>query len=160
MSRATPMSDVRVFPSVAAMEGAIGEELGPSDWLLIRQADINAFADTTKDWQRIHVDSDFAAQTEFRSTIAHGYFLLSLLSYFARQIYRIEGTDIIINYGIDTLRFITPVRVDMRIRAAATVTDVEAKQAHTLIRVRYRVNVEHTVKPALVATTIVAIPHD
>ena len=107
--------------SVEEFKNSAGTRLGPSDWLLIDQQRINLFADATSDHQFIHVDVEKAASTPFGSTIAHGFLSLSLVSALVGQIMpKPEGTIMGINYGLDKVRFLQPVKVNSRVRAFAS----------------------------------------
>jgi len=102
-----------------------GQELGVSDWIEVTQADINAFADATGDHQWIHVDPERAKDTPFGGTIAHGYYTLSLAPRFSYEIYTIEGVAFALNYGLNRVRFISPVPVNSRVRMRAAIASVE-----------------------------------
>lgn len=125
-----------------------------SDWLTIDQSMIDSFADVTDDHQFIHVDPVAAAATPFGGTIAHGFLTLSLLTRLLADIDRPkpEGIRMGVNYGLDTVRFITPVRSGSRVRGAFTLTAIEQKrpgqyqQAQTCT-----IEIEDADKPALVA---------
>jgi acyl dehydratase len=97
-----------------------------SDWMLVDQALIDRFADTTRDWMFLHVDPEKAAQTEFGGTIAHGFLLLSLFAPLRSETPRprLPGMRTGVNYGFDKVRFISPVRSGSRIRAHFTVTEL------------------------------------
>ena len=131
----------------------IGQELEPSDWLIINQERISAFADATLDHQFIHVDSAKAAKTPFGKTIAHGYLTMSLISYFAGQCgVRPDKTVMAINYGSDKVRFLQPVKVDSRIRARAVLQEAEERDhGQTLLKTRFTIEIEGEEKPAMVA---------
>lgn len=133
---------------------AVGEELGVSGWLTVTQADVNTFADVTRDHQFIHVDPEKAKQTPFGGTIAHGFLSLSLLSYFAEDGAGVwvEGASIGVNYGFDKVRFIHPVRVGARIRARATLVSAEEKvPGQYLLKSAITVEIDGADKPALIA---------
>jgi hypothetical protein len=101
--------------SVAKMLERVGEELGVTDWFKMDQDRINKFADCTEDHQWIHVDPEKAAQGPFGQTIAHGYLTISLLPYFSADYALVpEGTMMAINYGINKLRLVNPVKSDAR----------------------------------------------
>jgi acyl dehydratase len=131
----------------------VGMELEPSDWLQITQERVNQFADATNDHQFIHVKPLRAKFTPFRGTIAHGFLVLSLVSYLAQQnALRPAGLKMALNYGSDKVRFLTPVRVGKRIRARQTIIDVtEKKPAHWLVKTEITIDIENEDKPALVA---------
>ena len=147
---------MRTFTTTDEIEAAIGEDIGPTDWIEIDQARVNLFADATGDYQWIHVDEEQAAAGPFGGTIAHGYLTLSLLPRFTWELYTIEGTKAGINYGLNRVRFIHPVRVGSRIRSTATLTTVDEVPSGAQLVVSHRVDVEveGTPKPACVAETI------
>jgi len=131
----------------------IGAELGVSEWFLIDQARINAFADTTEDHQFIHVDPERAAATPFRGTIAHGFLTLSLLPRLIADIGGgLEGAVMGLNYGFDKIRFLAPVKVNSRVRARARLADfVEKAPKQYLVTQEITIEIEGESKPALVA---------
>jgi len=135
------------------MKESMGADTDTSDWLLIDQVRINAFADCTDDHQFIHVDPERAANTRFGSTIAHGFLSLSMLSYFAESVGCVfENMVMGINYGFDKVRFLAPVKVNKRIRAHARLLDVqEKKPGHFLIKQEVSIEIEGETTPALIA---------
>jgi acyl dehydratase len=147
---------MRTFRSVKELQEAAGEVLGTSDWLTVEQARVDRFAEATDDHQWIHVDPERAAAGPFGGTIAHGYLTLSLLPRFGWEIYTIEGVSTAINYGLNRVRFIHPVRVGARIRSTATLSSVSevAGGAQLVVSQRVDVEVDGTPKPACVAETI------
>jgi len=147
---------MRTFTSAEQLQQAVGEELGTSDWVLIDQARVDRFADATDDHQWIHVEPERAAQGPFGGTIAHGYLTLSLLPRFGWEIYRVENVTTGINYGLNRVRFIHPVRVGSRIRSTATLVSVTELPGGLQLVVSQRVDVEvdGTPKPACIAETI------
>jgi len=135
------------------MKESVGADMGTSDWFLIDQGRINAFADCTDDHQFIHVDHERAASTRFGGTIAHGFLSLSMLSYFAESVGCVfENMVMGINYGFDKVRFLAPVKVNKRIRAHARLLDVqEKKPGHFLIQQEVTIEIEGETTPALIA---------
>lgn len=132
----------------------VGKEVGLTDWFEIDQQRINRFAEATEDYQYIHVDPDRAAQTPFGSTIAHGFLTLSLLSMFSSNNGGIKLKDAVmsINYGLDKVRFVSPVRVGKRIRARFTLMEASEKQPRRyLLKHKVTVEIEGEDKPALIA---------
>jgi acyl dehydratase len=131
----------------------IGEEVGISDWIIVDQARIDAFADATEDHQFIHVDPAAAARTPFGGTIAHGYLTLSLLSRMAADAMLIPaGAKMIVNYGFDRVRFLAPVRSGKRMRGRFTLDSVEEKgPGQVLMHHTVTVEIEGEDKPALTA---------
>ncbi|MGI9286150.1 MAG: MaoC family dehydratase [Pseudomonadales bacterium] len=134
-------------------------DLGHSDWLLIDQDRINTFADATLDHQFIHVDQERAKEGPFGATIAHGFLSLSLLSFFTETMgASVEGTEMGINYGFDKVRFLQPVKVGSRIRAKATLLDVQEKSAgQYLLRQEVAIEIEGEDKPALIAEWLIML---
>jgi acyl dehydratase len=145
---------MRTFASLEEFVGAKGESLGFSDWHTITQEQVNAFADATGDHQWIHVNVERAASGPFGGTIAHGYLTLSLLPVLQMEIFAIEGLTMGINYGLDRVRFPSPVPVGSSIRAEATLTDVKQTPLGSLASIRLRVEVEGQQKAACVADTL------
>jgi len=137
----------------------IGHVSEPSHWHTITQDQINKFADCTLDHQFIHVDPERAKQTPFGTTIAHGFLTLSLLPHFAENCgFAIEGTQMGVNYGCDKIRFLTPVKVNSRVRCHAKVTAiVEKKPGQFMITSEYSVEIEGEEKPALIAEWIAMV---
>ncbi|MBL4820562.1 MAG: MaoC family dehydratase [Gammaproteobacteria bacterium] len=140
--------------SPAELDSYIGKEVGVSDWIKIDQERINKFAEATNDFQYIHIDEERAAQTPFGGTIAHGFLTLSLLSTLSSSGGGIKLKDPVmaINYGLDKVRFISPVRAGTRIRARFTPVEAkERKPRHYLIKHNVTVEIEDEDKPALIA---------
>ena len=135
------------------IKNRVGEEIGVSDWITIDQARIDAFAEATEDRQFIHVDAGAAARTPFGGTIAHGFLTLSLLSRMGAEAMLIpEGMKIAVNYGLDRVRFIAPVRSGKRVRGRFTLDSVEEKApGQLLLRHIVAVEIEGEEKPALTA---------
>jgi acyl dehydratase len=131
----------------------IGTEIGASEWILVDQQRIDAFADTTEDRQFIHVDPALAAQTPFGGTIAHGFLTLSLLSRMAADVMLVpDTTKMAVNYGLDRVRFIAPVRSGSKVRGRFTLDALEDKAPGQLLaRHTVTVDIEHQDKPALTA---------
>jgi acyl dehydratase len=150
------MAEPRVFTSVDELRAAVGEELGTSDWLEVDQKRIDLFADATGDHQWIHVDPEKAAAGPFGTTIAHGYLTLSLLPVLVPQLIRVEGVRMGINYGVNKVRFPSPVPVGSRVRAGARIADVTAV-AEDCAQLTMRVTVEREGgdKPVCVAESVV-----
>lgn len=130
-----------------------GTEIGISDWILVDQARISAFADVTEDHQFIHVDPAAAARTPFGGAIAHGFLTLSLLSRMAENVMvRPEGLVMGVNYGFEKVRFLAPVRAGKRVRGRFTLELAEEKApGQLLVRHLVTVEIEDEPKPALSA---------
>src|SRR4051812_33056569 len=134
----------------------LGEEVGVSDWILVDQARIDAFAEVTEDRQFIHVDPDAAARTPFGGTIAHGFLTLSLLSRMAADaMLRPDEVKMGVNYGFDRVRFMAPVRSGKRVCGRFTLTAFDEKRPGQYQFVhQVTVEIEGEDKPALVADWI------
>ena len=139
--------------SLDEMRSRIGTEIGVSDWILVDQERIDAFAETTEDRQFIHIDPVAAAQTSFGGTIAHGFLSLSLLSRMAADVMQVPDTaKMAVNYGLDRVRFIAPVRAGSRVRGRFTLDSVDEKApGQLLLRHTVTVDIEYHDKPALTA---------
>jgi acyl dehydratase len=137
----------------------IGDEVGVSGWIMLGQARIEQFADATEDRQFIHIDPAAAAQTPFGGTIAHGFLTLSLLSRMGAEAMLLpEGAQMAINYGLDRVRFLAPVRSGKRIRGRFTLDSVEEKgPGQILLRHSVTVEIEGEDKPALSAVWLALI---
>ena len=132
------MTDItpRTFNSISELTAAIGEDLGYGDWLEVTQDRIDAFADATGDHQWIHVDPERAKDGPFGATIAHGYLTLSLLPLLAGDIFTVNGPKLVINYGLNKVRFPSPVKVGSRIRANAEIVSIDDSPAGVTMVVR------------------------
>ena len=144
----------RVFDSLDDFIAAAGEELGTSDWVTVTQDQINTFADATGDHQWIHVDPERAAEGPFGKPIAHGYLTLSLLPVFSGQIYEVKGLAMGVNYGANKVRFPSPVPVDGRLRATATLKETASIAIGTQAVINFVVELEGADKPALIAEVV------
>lgn len=140
------------FSSPDEVVAAIGHSLGESEWLMIDQKRIDAFAGATGDHQWIHVDPERAKSGPFGATIAHGYLTFSLINLFLPELFRGEGMKMAVNYGADRLRFPAPVPVGSRIRAVGQLVNAERLDGNAVqTTVRVTIEVEGTAKPACVA---------
>ncbi|MEM5401131.1 MULTISPECIES: MaoC family dehydratase [Paraburkholderia] len=143
--------------SIATIDEFVGRELGVSDWVVVDQARIDAFAHCTGDRQWIHVDVERARrESPFGGTIAHGYLTLSLLAALAMEIGLIpEDVSAGLNYGLDKVRFMTPVKAGARVRNRVTLVSVEKKGGgRIIVKTMNELQIEGEDKPALVAETL------
>lgn len=132
-----------------------GKELGKSDYLKVTQEQINRFADATLDHQWIHTDPERAAnEGPFGTVIAHGYLTLSLMSHLWGQIVEVNNLKMMINYGLDKLKFNQPVTVDSEVRLMATMKSVVNLRGVTKAEVGARLEIKGNPKPAFTATVI------
>ena len=137
----------------AELESMIGQDVGVSDWALIDQNMINAFADVTYDPYFIHTDPTRAEkETSFGGTIAHGFLTLSMLSAMAYDaLPDIKGRTVGMNYGFDKIRFLSPVPAGSRIRGHFKIADVQRKPGQAVVKYAVTVEIEGREKPALAA---------
>ena len=141
------------FVPVAELKDHVGKELGKSEWLTIDKERINQFAECTGDHQFIHVDPEKARLTPFGTTIAHGFLSLSLMPMLMETIMIMpQGLKMAVNYGLDSVRFIQPVKVDSRVRLVVTLTDATEKNpGQWLLKARAVLEIEGQEKPAYIA---------
>ncbi|MGF6394444.1 MaoC family dehydratase [Pseudomonas plecoglossicida] len=142
---------------VTELSQYVGKELGCSDWLKIDQERINLFAEATGDYQFIHVDPVKAAQTPFGCTIAHGFLTLSLISKLIEDVVVLpEGNKMVVNYGLDSVRFIQPVKVDSKVRLKVELTEAtEKKPGQWLLKSKVTLEIEGEEKPAYIAEPLI-----
>lgn len=141
--------------TIEDLRQAVGTTLGPSDWVELDQSKIDAFAEVTGDHQWIHVDPERAAMSEFDGTIAHGYLTLSLTPMLLDQLNHVRLHATSINYGLNRLRFLTPVPAGGRVRLRAKVLEVRDRPPQGVL-VTYEISyeLEGSERPALVAETL------
>lgn len=144
----------------ARLRASIGQDLGTSSWILLDQARINAFAGCTDDPQWIHLDVERAArESPFGGTVAHGFLTLSLLAPTAGEV--LVGGAVLrqaVNYGLEKVRFLAPVRAGKRVRNRLRVTAVDDKGGgRFLVTTENTMEIEGEDKPALVATALVLL---
>ena len=142
---------MRVLNGVDEVRAAVGQQLGYSDYQVVDQRDVDAFAALTGDDQWIHVDIERAASGPFGGTIAHGLLTLSLGPRLARSVYRIDGMRMGVNYGYDKIRYPAPVRVGAKVRLGVTVADVSEVPGGLQVTLNFVWEVEGGAKPACVA---------
>ena len=141
---------------LTTLDQRIGQEIAVSEWLEVTQARIDQFADATGDHQWIHVDPSRAiVDSPFKSTIAHGFLTLSLLSPLIRETMRFSGQRMAVNYGLNRVRFVSPVPSGARIRARITPAAVERASGGLQITWQVTIEREGATKPACAAEWIV-----
>ena len=154
---------MQVIASIEQAQSLVGSELGVSDWMQIDQQRINDFAEVTGDHQWIHVDVERAkAESPYGTPIAHGFLTLSLIPALSKDNFRVEGAKLVINYGLNKVRFLAAVPVDSRIRVRSELAEVAPVDATTAnLTVRHTVEIEGQVrtedKPAAVAEMIARV---
>lgn len=146
---------MRTFENLSELKAVVGEELGQSDWIAVEQARIDQFAEATGDHQWIHVDAEKAKTGPFGTTIAHGYLTLSLIPLLTSQAYEVKGIAGGINYGLDKVRFPSPVPSGSRVRGTVTLTSFDEIPGGAQAVVTVSIEIEGGTKPACVAATIV-----
>ena len=141
---------------VRTLRDRIGEEIAVGDWFEVSQARIDRFAEATGDAQWIHVDPvRAAAESPFKTTIAHGFLTMSLLSSLIRDAMTFHGLRMAINYGMNRMRFVAPVPAGSRIRARFTPVSVEDASGSVQVTWQVTIDREHSDKPCCVAEWIV-----
>jgi acyl dehydratase len=141
---------------VRSLRDRIGEEIAVGDWFEVSQARIDRFAEATGDAQWIHVDPvRAAAESPFKTTIAHGFLTMSLLSSLIRDAMTFHGLRMAINYGMNRMRFVAPVPAGSRIRARFTPVSVEDASGSVQVTWQVTIDREHSDKPCCVAEWIV-----
>ena len=144
-----------VVHGLDGLRALAGKDLGTTGWLEITQGRVNTFADATDDHQWIHVDLERAAAGPFGAPIAHGYLTVSLLIPLFAELLDVRGIGMGVNYGLDKLRFPSPVRVGSQIRLHGTVDSVEDVPGNGVqVSVDFTVEVEGSAKPACVARAL------
>ena len=148
---------MRILNNRKEIADAAGEELGVSEWIAVTQERIDLFADASGDRQWIHVDPERAADGPFGATVAHGYLTLSMLPFLGAQVFAFAGDVARVNYGLNKVRFVAPVKVNSKIRDRVellTVEDIDKGQRATL---QHTVEIKGSDKPACVAETVVLL---
>lgn len=148
----------RVIKGLAELQSLVGQHLGTSGWVTVTQERINAFAAGTDDYQWIHCDSDRCReQSPYGTTVAHGFLTLSLCNCLVQEIFVIEGAQMILNYGVNRVRFPAPVRAGARVRMSCDLLALKETRGSVQATFKQVFEVEGEVKPACVAETMVRI---
>lgn len=136
--------------SYEEFESYLGKELGKSDWIEITQERINLFADATLDHQWIHVDTERAkTESPYKSTVAHGYLTLSLLPYLYCQVVEANNIKMLVNYGMDKMKFGMPVLAGKRVRLSCSLHNIANLRGTAKVEIKFRLDIEDEKKPAL-----------
>ncbi len=143
-----------VLAGVHEVRGAAGTQLGTSSWRTITQQLIDGFADLTGDDQWIHVDSAKALDGPFGTTIAHGFLTLALVPSMGRQNYDIRGTRMVVNYGLNRVRFMSPVLRDSAVRMTSSLKTVEDVNDAVQLTFEHAIEIRGQAKPACVCETV------
>jgi acyl dehydratase len=142
------------FDNAQALKAARGADLGHGDWVTVSQDRIDIFADATDDHQWIHVDPERAGEGPFGGTIAHGYLTLALLPQLCKGMVHLESRRLGVNYGLNRVRFPAPVPAGSRVRARATLAEVDDIEGGVQVVLDVTVEREGDPKPVCVAQTV------
>ncbi len=143
------------FDGIESMKAKVGEHLGYSDWREVTQEQVNLFADATGDHQWIHVDPERArAESPFGGPIAHGYLTLSLAPVLLAEVYSVSGVSMALNYGLNKVRFPSPVPVGSKVRLGATLQSIEEIPGGAQVVTAMTFEVEGQEKPSCVAEAV------
>ena len=146
---------MRIFETLADLQALIGQPLGHSDWITVDQARVNAFAEATEDRQWIHVDPERAKAGPFGGPIAHGFLTLSLIPYFFETGFSVRESRMVVNYGLNKVRFTKPVPVGSRLRAAFKLLAMDDVVGGAVqLTVEVAVEAEGAAKPVCVAESL------
>lgn len=147
---------MNTIASIADAQSLVGTELGVSDWMTIDQQRVNDFADVTGDHQWIHVDVDRAkTESPYGAPIAHGFLTLSLIPALSKDNFRIQGAKLVINYGLNKVRFLSAVPVDSRVRVRSELAEVTPTgEGRANLVVKHTIEIDGVDKPAAVAEMI------
>jgi acyl dehydratase len=140
--------------TIEEVKAQVGQELGVGDWVEVTQEKINQFAEATGDHQWIHVDVERAKGGPFGGPIAHGYLTLSLIPSLGGGGLGVDGVKMGVNYGLDRVRFVSPVPAGSRVRARRKLVEVKEGEGFVQLKVEVTVEVEGNNKPACVAETL------
>jgi acyl dehydratase len=145
---------MRTFETIAELQGLVGQEIGTSEWITVTQERIQLFADATNDHQWIHVDPERAKAGPFGTTIAHGFFTLSLLPEMSASAFSVNGTRMGVNYGLNKVRFPAPVPSGSRLRGRFTLIGYEPLEGGAQLTVEVTMEREGSDKPVCVAESV------
>ncbi len=143
-----------IINSLADFEALEGKDLGVSDYFKITQEQINKFAEATLDYQWIHTDIERAKETQFGSTIAHGYLTLSVLPYLWEQIIEVNNLKMQVNYGIEKFKFMEAVRANDEVRLKVTVKSIKNLRGICKAEMRVSLEIKDKKKPAYMGSVI------
>jgi len=149
---------VRVIKGLDELRTLVGQRLGTSDWFDVTQERVQAFADGTGDYQWIHCEPERAKrESPYGTTVAHGFLTLSLVTVLTQQIFTIEGVKMVLNYGLNRVRFPSPVKVGSRVRMTTELMELRESRAGVQATCKQTFDVEGEPRPVCVAETIVRL---
>jgi acyl dehydratase len=140
-----------LITTIAELPRQVGQKLGPTEWQAMTQERVNVFADLTDDHNFIHVDPEKALNTPFRGTIAHGFLTLSMLGSLSQQLLKVSDAGTSINYGLNKVRFPSPLPVGAEFRGHGEVTGATEIDGGVQVSATFTIEVKDQRKPALVA---------
>src|SRR6476619_3075941 len=146
---------MRTFETIAEMAQLVGQEIGLSEWITVTQERIQLFAEATNDHQWIHIDVERAKAGPFGTTVAHGFLTLSLLPEMAASAFEIDGSRMGVNYGLNRVRFTSPVPVNSRLRGRFKLLSYEPIEGGAQMVMEVTMEREGAPKPVCVAESIV-----
>jgi acyl dehydratase len=145
---------MKIFEKISDLQPLVGQELGVSEWMTITQERINKFADATGDHQWIHLDAERAKEGPFGTTIAHGFLTLSLLPEMTASAFRVTETKMGVNYGLNKVRFPSPVPVNSRLRGRFKLIEYIPLEGGAQMTVECTMEREGSTKPVCVAESL------
>jgi len=145
---------MQVFQTIAELEALVGTDLGTSEWITVTQERIQLFADATGDYQWIHLDAEKAKAGPFGTTIAHGFFTLSLLPEMAASAFEVKGTRMGVNYGLNKVRFPAPVPSGSRLRGHFRLQKYEPLEGGAQLTTLVTMEREGSDKPVCIAESV------
>jgi len=145
---------MKTYQRLAELESMLGQTIGTSDWISVGQARIDQFADATDDHQWIHLDVERAKTGPFKTTIAHGFLTLSLLPAMMYSAYEVADVITTMNYGLNKVRFPSPVPAGSRVRGQLKLTGLESIPGGAQLLVEVVVEMEGAAKPVCVAESV------
>lgn len=143
-----------LITTITELSRQVGQKLGPTEWEVMDQERVNAFADLTGDHNFIHVDPERARDTPFRGTIAHGFLTLSLLGNISQRLLRVADAGTSINYGLNKVRFPSPLPVGAEFRGHGEVVEATEIDGGMQVTATFTIEVKDLRKPALVAECV------
>ena len=148
--------------SIDELKNYIGKTTGTSPWIDVTQKRINEFAKATEDFQWIHIDEDKAKEGPFGSTIAHGFLTLSLAPWMGYNTYKVKNIAHSVNYGLDRVRFLSPVKADSKVRGSYKLLEVQDFKGNGYrVKNELTIEIQNNERPACVAETIAVLyPED
>jgi acyl dehydratase len=150
----TDTADRTLLTTIAELPYQIGRKLGPTEWRVMTQDGVNQFAGLTGDHNFIHVDPERARQTRFRGTIAHGFLTLSMLGSISQELVVVEDAATSINYGLNKVRFPSPLLVGAEFRGQGEVVDAAPIDGGVQVIALFTIEVRDVRKPAIVAECV------